>query len=341
MKSLFAGFRVLHHSESSGYHQVVRFIQSDYFDANKLLFGEYSFESIKKRFNMLFFETFLSFYVRKYDIVHFLYPESHLLWCPLFSKRKTKLVATVHLPFLNEYKNASRDSLKEFVRSYQLKVFNRLDGIITLSKEEAERFKRQFPNAIVRFIPHGITIPNESYEIFSEPIFGQEELNIVIIGENFRDLDLIEKLISLGAEKKYRFHLLGISRTLKEKVRNYKNVNVYPYLNEIDYHRVIYKCHVHFLPLEQATANNALLEAHALGVPSVCSNLNSIADYSVSTTCFYNNIDEAINKLDYYLECTVDEYWKIRKETQKEAQKYSWDSISKRIQDLYKELLQN
>ena len=96
---------------------------------------------------------------------------------------------------------------------------------------------------------------------------------------------------------------------------------------------------VHFLAVTYASANNALLEATATGVPSVCTKISGIYDYSVSTTTVYSDFEEAVTVLENFEMLTAYEYAELRIKTMKDIEKFSWEKIAKETENFYKEII--
>ena len=338
-----AGFRFNHMTEESGYQQIAKYINADYIDANNMKSSLGTSGTFKFRVNMLFFEYKLMSLAQKYNLIHFLYPEKHMCFCiPRYNNFSTKYIATMHLPFIKESNMSLRKDLKANLkaiwRKRQLVLLKRCDGIIVLSSQEEKYVRKYFPKVKVRFIPHGINVSLYRKE---EVIFHKNNLlNIVVIGKNFRDDDMIIKVIKYGSEKKWRFHLIGSSKYLKIEAKKYSNVIIYPHISTREYVELLAEMDVHFLAVTYASANNALLEASSAGIISVCSDIGGIHDYAVSTTKFYKNLDEAIKLVEDVATMDKCYYCKQRDTTLKEVKKFAWDNVAKETEIFYNDVLE-
>jgi len=326
---LACGFNFPHHSNSSGYHHLVPHISNKFLNANSYLFGNSKFGSLMRKINLLIFDLLIPLQYKNYNIIHFIYPENHIM----FSVPKNKIsVATVHLPVDWLEKNHPR----KFAANIRYNAFSKLDGIITLSQEQSNTLKEYFPNIMVKFIPHGIN------QLVSQPVMmsDKQNLKIVIIGSNFRDYKSVTDLLNFiqRESKSWELHMLGLDKKYHEEFGRYQNVKIYKYLDETEYMNVIANSHVNYLPVTFATANNALLESHALGVPTIATDLDAIRDYSLSTTRHFNSNKELINHIINIDNMSIDEYNLIREKTFKEAKKFYWENIKVEVNSFYDEI---
>ncbi|MFC0296532.1 glycosyltransferase family 4 protein [Geobacillus jurassicus] len=329
---LLAGFKFSHHSPSSGYHQLARFINSDYIDASKFPFGDAPLGSKLKQINFMLFELYLMNKTKKYKVVHYLYPEQHLIFS-VPSNTKTVSVATIHLD--EEWLDAKSNTNRKLA-TFRRKAFSQLTGIISLSSDQASRLRDIYPNKNIKFIPHGV---NE-LGFYSHVDLHRQNFVITVIGSNYRDKKTFFEIVKYAQENhsNWRFNLIGVSKDWKEDASRFSNTIIHPFLQEDEYFKVLQSSHVHLLPVEFATANNALLEAHALGVPSVVSNNSGVLDYSLKSTFHFNNVKEAIEILNYISLLPSNEYQSLRLVTKKEASKFYWSTVAKEVLKFYKDL---
>ncbi|MBZ9537144.1 glycosyltransferase family 4 protein [Cytobacillus oceanisediminis] len=334
-KILIAGYKFPHHSDSSGYHHLSSFIEGEFLDANRLPFGKAHVDSKIRQVNFILFELAIRLKALKKDVVHYLYPEQHLVFS--VPKKNTIRVATIHLDEKWLDKNSK---IKKKFLSTRRKAYEKLDGIICLSSEQASRLRLIYPEKKIRFIPHGI---NQLGYYEQCDYDRNERFLITIVGSNYRDKELLLEIIGIAAEKHkhWIFNLVGISQEWKKDFADFKNVIIHPFLSENEYFSVMQSSHIHLLPVKFATANNALLEAHTLGVPSLTSNTTGIKDYSIKSTRKFKGAFEAIRQLEDIAHLDNESYRQLRESTKKEAIKFSWEEITKEVLDFYKELKSN
>lgn len=329
---LVAGFRFLHHSDSSGYHHLPKYLPCEFVDANNFLFGDSEFSTFKRRINLGVFELLLKHKVKGSRVVHYIYPEDHLVFSVPPENKGTISVATIHLDesWLDPTNNA-----KKMLINKRREAFARLNGIVTLSSAQEKKVKAIFPNAKVKFIPHGV-VPLGKY---GEVRF-DGEFKIVVVGSNYRDHDAFFDIAyhSKKLHPNWSFHLIGVGKKWKDTAKNYNNVIVYPYLDENSYFKVIQESHVNLLPVSYATANNALLEAHSLGVPTLATDIEGIRDYTTSQTILYKGTNDAIKKLEQLESYSPEKHNSLREAIKDEAKQFYWENISMKMMEFYKEL---
>lgn len=87
------------------------------------------------------------------------------------------------------------------------------------------------------------------------------------------------------------------------------------------------------MPVTFATANNALLEAQAVGIKSILPRIPGILDYAAIDNIFYDNIENLINLIDHLSKSS------ISTEIISHAQKFRWENIYLQLDEFYRGLL--
>lgn len=329
---VIVGFHFPHMGKSSGYDRLSAYLPFKYIDSNNLVFGKSLFGTLNRKINLLLleFKVFLNRY--QYNAIHYLYPENHLLFS---IKNNRKNIATLHQPI--EWFDTIRKS-NSLINKLRDRSYNKLDGIIVLTSDMVEKISLQYPNSAVKFIPHGVEI----FKDFYKPINSLEYLNMVIIGTNFRDFETVIKLLEYSNKnkKKWVFNFIGMDTLWREKLKKYNHIIIHPKLTEDEYLNLFSSMHLNILPLEKATANNAMLEAHSLGIPTIVTDLKSTLDYGVSTTKYFKDFDELITYISIFEELSVENFNAIKETTINESRRFYWNNISRLIMDFYNEMLE-
>lgn len=327
---LIVGFHFPHMGKSAGYDRLSSYLPFKYINSNNLIFGKSRFGTLIRKINLLLLEFKIILNQYRYKTIHYLYPENHLLFS---IKKNRKNIATLHQPIewfdsLNK-SNSLINHLRE--RSYK-----KLDGIIVLTSEMAEKVSLLYPSSVVKFIPHGVEIFKKYYK----PISSLQNLNMVIIGTNFRNLEIVLKLVEYSNKnkKKWVFNFIGMDASWKEKLRKYNRTIIHPKLKEDEYLKLFSSMHLNILPLEKATANNAMLESHSLGVPTIVTDLASTKDYGVSTTKYFKDFDKLITHISVFETISVENFNVLKEKTINDSSKFYWDNISKKIIEFYEEI---
>ncbi len=231
--------------------------------------------------NSLIAETkaLLNLIGNSYNIVHILYVERSLALLSLLPRKKRdKLIGTVHQP-AELWKNGR----------HKTNVLSSLDALIVLSRQEMKFFNEFLPGR-VHFIPHGIDIN------FFKPI-DESQFKIkrnkaprcVFSGVWLRDtktlLNVIDKVLRI--DPNFNFDIL-----VPENRRNNNHFDKMSIYNQVCWHsnltdyqlRSLYQnASMLLLPMHNCTANNALLEAIACGIPVVTNDVGGIKDYTNNT----------------------------------------------------------
>jgi glycosyltransferase involved in cell wall biosynthesis len=335
---LIAGLHLSNLSENAGFEQVAKFLPFDYVDAGWLPFQDAPFGTLKKRINLTLYELYLKRKIRQYKLVHYIFPELHLTFSQP-TNRNIISVGTVHLPLDWLAPNARGITWrKEYTRESRKKAFMRFDALVTVTRDNVASLKEHFPDADVRFIPHGVH-DNSGYLTKKN---SRQDLQIITVGSNFRDFDLLENVVRHAQQnnKKWKFHLVGALK-LAGRFKPYPAMTVHPYLLESEYLRMLSDCDVHLLPLTFATANNAILEAHSVGTPSLASELNSVKDYALSTTMLFTDLDGLITRLNELDGMSVEELNELKERTIRETPAFFWTNIASAFETYYQQLLRN
>ncbi|MBP7828561.1 MAG: glycosyltransferase family 4 protein [Kiritimatiellae bacterium] len=316
-----------HHSRRSGYGALAAYVPARALRADLVPWGRAAEGSRRWWISRKLFDARVFLAALRADVLHLLYFENHLRALPRLLRRlrpRLRLVGTLHQPVEAE------DPIRGWAR------LRLLDDIITLTSGQAEEIRARLPAARVHFIPHGFVPRPETGTAGAwrtEPA-----LQAVTVGANYRDWDALKQIMALAAARRadWRFHLVGLPETQKALFRSLPNAVVHPRLAEDAYFDLLDRCRALLLPMVFATANNALLEAHAAGLPAVCSALPGVADYATSTTRTFTTPEEAVALLGAAADAPPPAHEETRKRTAAEGQRFSWAALAPRILQVYR-----
>jgi len=308
-----------HHNPSSGYAQLANYVPCIHLSRSQIIFNAAPEGSIQHRIGMKLFDLSILFNAWRTNVIHFLYAESHLRILYYLIKKlfpKTRTIATLHLPL--DYYDINKS----------LAALSHLDAIITLCNTQAKQVKQYFPNKPVFFIPHGVTYNKGVYDLST--LEKESAFNLVTIGANYRDWDTLHTVISKvsSAIPKCHFHLVGLPESRKQPFISCENVTIHPRLSEIEYYSLLNRCHLLFLPLTFASANNALLEAYSVGLPALCTDLPGIHDYATPTLQTFHDPDSAISLIDTYAKLSLENLREQRATTHEAGKRFLWKNIA-------------
>ncbi len=261
------------------------------------------------------------------DLLHYLDGEHSAQFLPWLlkgmGKQRPKLLATYHQP------PEVLDSL--IIR----KVIARLDAITVVSPEQAAYFRNFLPSDRVRLIPHGVDTD------FFKPAHATEpdgKLRCLTVGHYLRDFNAVRKVAQRFLNSQaIEFHVVSSEAA---GLGDLPNVRIYNGIDDAGLLKLYQHSDILFLPLLQATANNALLEGIACGLPVVSSRLPSVR--------FYLPGEEAIliddNDTEQFTE-TIADLWRhsekrdaMRRAARRRAEALDWHRIAPDFAAAYDEL---
>lgn len=213
----------------------------------------------------------------RYDTVHYFYPENTAYLSPwplrLLGKR---IVYTVHL----DERAWLRAAPSPFLRLKQLSL-RAAHAIAVLSRHQEHVYRRVFRDKLVRFVPHGLTFDRVGappLDLFERRL---QTRRLVVVGHNYRDFDLLERIVATRGARDVRFHLAGMDETTRRRFERQVGVVCHERLEPDAYDTLLRESFAMVLPLSFATANNALLEAYQCHLPALASRIPGITDYAV------------------------------------------------------------
>lgn len=258
-------------------------------------------------------------------LIHMLYADTTI--APGLLGLEAPIISTLHIPLEPSPPTRLVDRVRE-------SVVRRSSGIIVLSSREAEIASERYPHVPVRFIPHGIDVTAYGQEPFKtiEPSFA-------VVGSNFRDWAMLESILD-GLKRKGRewpIHLVGVPEQQAKYLASVYPVLVHGRLSADDYRALISASWAVLLPLKQATANNAVLEAHALGTTVISSRITGISDYSVRSTRYFVSAVEAIDLLEDVAATTESSLMELSSESVVDSHRFDWGRVSQETQSFYRD----
>ena len=266
-KIVYIGFAFHHHKGThAGYHQIKEYLSYDYeIDIQDFIdrcsVNPKSFISKIKRkimrlaFGFPVFPWFIlkcmwMAIAKGHLTFHFIYGENSLEAFPLRHIRNCKVVVTLHQPhewFLQN--DGWKDKLMK------------IDSIILVSKTEVEDFKKITHENNVFFFPHGICA--DFYRPNGE---NHDKKLVLMVGNWLRDFVFASKVFTKLENFDSGIRAVVVTNQNNAKYfKENKNVEVLSGITDEALRELYRKTSCLFLPLKRYTANNALLEAGAVG----------------------------------------------------------------------------
>jgi glycosyltransferase involved in cell wall biosynthesis len=338
------GFKFRHHGRYSGYHQIVQYLSPTvYLDRGKFDFTTPLFNFSggsrvnqvleKARDHRFFRDLYKVCHNPKIRVIHFLYPENTLAHCPFEIPEDKLVIGTLHQPqsyFRDIFESKNKNKLA--IKNYQ-----RCNRAIVLSRGEVDGVKSITGIKEVFFIPHGLDTQR-----FKPSIAKRKEDRILFLGNWLRDFHCAagvftilsrinpSVIVTVVCNSEYHKYFRGISN-----VECLSNITDDHLLDLLQTYTLL------FLPLKSATANNALVEAAACGLPIFTTDLGSIADYIPLSDQMkfplhmHGDHNELANRVLVILDL-----FRKRLEDSNQLKEFtlglSWDLIARKTVDVYK-----
>jgi glycosyltransferase involved in cell wall biosynthesis len=174
-----------------------------------------------------------------------------------------------------------------------------LDGLIVVSTKQKTFFEKYLPGKVF-FIRHGIDLnffsPKPKQNKTNNYL--TERLRCVFCGHWMRDFNtlsiVIEKILKSNPE--IFFDLVvsphGVDGKYLNRILPYKQVKWYIDISDEQLRNIYRHAALLFLPLLDCTANNALLESIATGLPVITTDVGGVRDYTDESFTEYYHIED-------------------------------------------------
>jgi glycosyltransferase involved in cell wall biosynthesis len=160
-----------------------------------------------------------------------------------------------------------------------------LDGIVCVSRDQIPVLKHLVPGGGCTFIPHGVDTEFFGRNVKANP---DEQPLVLSVGCYLRDFkSLIEAARIIRERRPDAKVLLVAPREYSEGVAREGILETISDVSDVELRALYQKARLLLMPLEAATANNALLEAMATGCPAVVTDLPSVHDYTTSDAAIF------------------------------------------------------
>ena len=342
MKILYIYKRFDHHAGYSGYDQICRHMPSTHYQPGKI------FRFLYRRDPQMFrrvraidpewynFENFcleMELSVRislvNRTTFHMLYGENFYRFlgtAPV--RRNNRIVVTFHQP------------PDVFPRAIERPAcVSRADAIVVVGSSQLDFFRGLTGRDNVYLVPHGI---DTGFFTPPERKDWDGPLRCIVVGWWLRDVDAIKKVIATFGElqaRKIEFHIVAFDWCLKH-YEGLKNVHLHCSIPDERLREMYRNAHLLLLPLNDCTANNAVLESMACGLPVFTSEVGSIRDYVDDSCGRLVPLHDADALVDALIQADEDRdlLRRMGAAARAKAEQFSWPRVAEQMLGIYRQI---
>ena len=262
---------------------------------------------------------------RQFEIIHFLDGEHSALILPrvrrLIGASRLRIVATFHQP-----PEIAREVLN-------LELLPLLDQVVVVSPTQLAFFKQYVAEDRIHLILHGVD--TSFFHPIAHPRPAQE-VRCITVGQWLRDWAAFAEVAQAMSDM--TFDVVTNSRL---EFSNLTNVRIHSGLEDAVLAELYRTADILFLPLIQSTANNALLEGIASGLPVVATDLEAIQAYLPSE----EGILVAANRREGFihalrrLQQDAELRHQMGSRARQRAEALAWPRMAARYEQLYRETI--
>lgn len=261
-------------------------------------------------------------------LVHVLYGEHHCwLLRRMSPKKNVRKVATMHLP----------PSL--WYLSFKPHQLNHFDAIILMSHSQLEPLRKELGyDGRVEVIEHGVDTERFRYFERTAPT---GTIECVMVGSFLRDYHALAEVAKLALEKELDIHFHVVtSKETAEPVLGLKNVAHHSRISDSDLIALYGRCTLAIFTMRDCTANNAVLEAMATGLPIVANDIGGIRTYTTDAfACLTPDLDP--QRIIESIQAAADpkEYMAKSMAARERAEALTWQHIRDKTLQLYSDVI--
>ncbi|KON28668.1 hypothetical protein AC481_00860 [miscellaneous Crenarchaeota group archaeon SMTZ-80] len=266
----------------------------------------------------------------KFDILHYIDGEHSAQYLPqVFGKSKrflTKFIATYHQP---------PEVLGSLVNK---KVLSKLDHVIVVSPIQLPFFHELLPRERISLILHGI---DTDFFCPNSHLKDSHKFSCITVGHWLRNFGILRQIADiLSGQKDIEFCVVSSRLTGPQQIKLEDLKNVKLYRDNVDDSRLLdlyRQSHVLLLPLSQSTANNALLEGMACGLPAITNDLPSLKAYLSDKEAIFvkDNDPKQFADAVLYLAHHPEVLKGMADQARKRAEALDWRNIAPKYEELY------
>jgi glycosyltransferase involved in cell wall biosynthesis len=288
----------------------------------------------------LYAEIFTALHMRKHGVslYHFLFAENAYRFLPAIRPdRGHKVIGTFHST-PSEFKRVMRytDHLKT------------LDAAIVVARSQKEMLAEFFDPARIFFVPHGVDT-----QYFSPPATSvTREKTCLFVGHHHRDFETLVRIAKCIRDRDSSVRIVVVDRVFRvyftpaEQARlaasfaSAGNVDLRTDLPDDELLQLYRTSGVMLLPLLEATANVAILEALSCGLPLVTNDIPGVHDYVSAAEAILASPSDADAMADHVMRIlnSPEERAGLSEAGRRKALTFDWERIVAQMRSVYDQI---
>jgi len=265
------------------------------------------------------------------QIFHFLYGENSYRYLGQLRRLsgRNRIVATYHTP---------ERRFREVVAKPDHVAH--LDAAVVVCTMQRDFLQDWLPSDRVFFIPHGVD--TDFYRPGEPRARDREEITCVSVGSHLRDYRTLGDAARLSAARRLAVRFVVVAPESRQaEFGDAPNVDWLSGLSDDGLLETYQEADILLLPLDDCTANNALLEGMAAGLPVLATELSGVRDYATEECAEFvaPRDPEAIVESLSSLVDAPDRLSRMAAASRNRALELDWEQVGRQMLQVYQTIL--
>ncbi|MFN6378437.1 MAG: glycosyltransferase [Flavobacteriales bacterium] len=339
-----------HHGANGGYKQLIKFVKptvelgvdEDFIQSKKGLRAKYQW----------LYEFDIRKYLNQFDLIHIMYGEDYFRFSPWLYPKKP-IVVTFHQPYESLLREVRKGDYKGRIGAithlFTKRRFKKISAAIVTEASQKRALSEVMDANKIHLIPLGVHLEafSSAFESFERNGEKKNARQVITVGNWKRDWSFYCEVVEMCKNLRININFHVVNRNLSEALKTQfrsLGVTVHEGLDDASLKLEVFRSSLMFLPVTEASGNNALLESLALGVPVLMTDvLKEKSILSERAVAFHkrNDAEDAIQKIRAYFELSESERGSISDICRSEATQFDWPVVAARTMELYKQVIES